>query len=187
MDNFEILNTQFEGLIEIKNKTFSDIRGTFSEVFRKENFNFLNTSFVQENYSISMKNVLRGLHFQNSKPQSKFIRCLTGKIFDVAVDLRKNSTTYLKHYTKILNENESLFLPKGFAHGFISLEDNTIVYYKTDEYYSPEYDYGIIWNDKTLKINWNLKELNITEHALIISEKDKDLPTFEEIKFRINI
>ena len=133
---------------------------------------------IMDNISISKKNVVRGLHFQIKKPQAKFISVLSGKIFDVVVDLRKNSKTFGKTFSIILDsrKNTSLFIPVGFAHGFKSLKDNSIMLYACSEDRYPKYERGLIWNDKDLKIKWPNKKINI------LSKKDKNNISFKNFK-----
>ena len=176
---FEFEKFKIEGLVLVKNKVFEDPRGYFAETYRKNEFfaNGIDVEFVQENESYSEKNVLRGLHFQKKpKEQSKLIRCVEGKILDVAVDLRLDSKTFKMHQCVVLSsENKfQFFIPKGFAHGFIVLSDFAKVVYKTDEYYSPEHDLGILFCDKTLAIDWKFSE------NPIISEKDRNLMSLEK-------
>jgi dTDP-4-dehydrorhamnose 3,5-epimerase len=136
-------------------------------------------NFVQDNQSVSHKYVLRGLHFQNGAySQAKIVRVVQGRILDVIVDLRTNSATFGEHLTLELSNEKSvmLFLPKGIAHGFLALEDNTIFTYKCDEYYHPESEGGIIYNDPDLGIDWGISAPN-----LILSEKDLQLPRFKEL------
>ncbi len=160
---------------------YNDRRGYFSEVYNKKLIKnqIGNIDFVQDNESKSYKGTVRGLHFQ--KPphaQSKLIRCVQGKILDIAVDLRKNSKSFSKVSTNILSEKNKLqlFIPKGFAHGFIVLSDFALVSYKVDNYYNPDYEGGILWNDSNLKIDY---KINIDD--LIISEKDQNLPPLSKI------
>lgn len=173
-----IHKTFIEGLLIIEPKVFGDERGYFFESFNKEKFKNLTgieTDFVQDNQSKSQKNVLRGLHFQ--KPpfaQGKLVRVIQGAVLDVAVDIRKNSPTYGKSFSIELSANNKtiLWIPKGFAHGFVSLEDNTIFTYKCTDYYNPSSEGCIIWNDKNLNIDWKVENP-------IISEKDKMGVSFE--------
>ena len=161
---------------------FGDERGAFFESFNKQQFyaaTGLDVDFVQDNQSISQKGVLRGLHFQNGEfAQAKLVRVIKGSVLDVVVDIRPNSQTFGKHFSMILSEqnNKQLFIPKGFAHGFLVLEDDTIFAYKCDNYYNKASESGIIYNDKTLNIDWQFPE-----KGLIISEKDQILPTFETL------
>ena len=165
-------------VILIEPKIFSDKRGFFFENFKEENF-ILNgiTKLIQDNISHSTLGVIRGLHYQkNPKAQAKLVTAITGKIFDVAVDIRKNSPTYGKWVGEILsNENHrSLYIPEGFAHGFSVLSEKADVIYKVSSEYSQENEGGIIWNDPTINIPWSVKQP-------IISEKDNLLPVLENI------
>lgn len=151
---------------------FSDERGFFMETFTQKFFEESigeKIIFCQENESFSKKNVLRGLHYQISPfAQSKLVRVLSGEILDIAVDLRKNSQTYM-HYVSVILSDENkkqLFIPQGFAHGFLVLSENAKVHYKVDNYYSPKHERGIAWNDKRINIDWGKKE------KFIISAKD---------------
>lgn len=162
----------------IENNPYFDNRGSFKEILRK-NFlqDFINFEFCQFNQVISKKNVLRGLHFQKMPyAQSKLIFVSSGKILDVVVDIRKNSKTYKQYFSKIISEknNYAVFIPKGFAHGYLSLEDNTIVNYLVDEYYNPKNESGIIYNDKTINIDWG-----INNKKIIISKKDQDYKDYK--------
>jgi dTDP-4-dehydrorhamnose 3,5-epimerase len=165
----------------IKLKAFGDNRGVFFETYNKNKLQEfgINNHFCQDNFSYSaFKNTIRGLHFQKEPTvQSKLILPLQGKIFDVIVDLRRDSPEYLKIYTYVLDSREPscVYVPKGFAHGFCTLEDNTCVQYKVDDYYSPLDDGGIIWNDPDLNIEWPL------DGAPVISEKDAKLPNFKDL------
>ena len=168
--------TKFKDLIIIKHNVFFDDRGFFKESYK----NLLNdklfiskNGFCQENIVKSKKNVLRGLHYQTGKyAQSKLITVNHGKILDIAVDLRKKSKTYGKYFSYILSSeiHESLFIPKDFAHGYLTLSSEAVIVYKVDNYYSPEMEKRISYNDKFLNIDWGVSEGN-----LIISKKDKEL------------
>ena len=151
------------------------------ESFNKKNINKLigNINFVQDNESQSTKGVLRGLHFQ--KPpyaQAKLVRCLKGSVLDLALDIRKDSKTYGKFEATILSDEnkKQLFIPKGFAHGFIVLSETAIFSYKVDNYYNPDFECGVLWNDLDLNIDWK-----INNKEVIVSEKDKSLPAFNNI------
>ncbi len=165
-------NAEIEGLVIIETKKFFDERGFFFESFQQEKFDDYigrKTIFVQENESCSIKNVVRGLHFQ--KPpfaQGKLVRVPFGKVLDVVVDIRKNSITYGKTFTIELSQEtgKQLWIPEGFAHGFISLQENSLLSYKCTNYYNKESEDAILWNDKNLKIDWN-------SNNPIISEKDQ--------------
>jgi len=176
-----LIKTKLDGLVVLKPTVFKDNRGYFMESYNQKNINKLvgNVNFVQDNESESSRGVLRGLHFQ--KPpyvQSKLVRCLKGKILDVALDLRNDSKTYGMIETILLSEEnkEQLFIPKGFAHGFVVISESATLSYKVDNYYKPESESGIIWNDPDLNIDWR-----INEKEIIVSEKDKRLPTFNNI------
>lgn len=175
----ELIKTDIEGLIIIRPDVFRDERGYFLESFSQREFenNVSKTVFVQDNESRSGYGVLRGLHFQ--KPpfaQAKLVRVINGKILDIAVDLRHNSTTFGKHVTVELSEDNKLqaFIPRGFAHGFIVLSDYAVCQYKCDNYFAPDYADGIKWDDKQLNIDWLLNKQNI-----ILSEKDKNNPPLD--------
>ena len=167
----QIIKTKFSGLKLYKRKIFKDNRGYFKELFFKKIFK---KKFIFDYYSLSKKNVLRGLHLQLKKPQGKLITVLYGKIFDVALDCRKKSKTFGKFYTIYLSdkENSSLYIPPGFAHGFCSLTKNSLLHYKCTNYRDIKSETGILWNDKDLKIKW-------PNNNLIISAKDKKNNTFK--------
>ena len=174
--------TNIEGLVIIEPKVFGDERGYFLETYNEKEFEeFIGKiSFVQDNESKSAKGVLRGLHFQ--KPpydQAKLVRCIEGEVLDFAVDIRKNSKTYGKHVAVLLSgvNKRQLFVPRGFAHGFLVLSDTATFAYKVDNNYAPEFDAGIRWNDKELNLKWGMEDSEV-----IISEKDAELPFFLEFK-----
>ena len=162
----KIVKTKFKDLFIIKSKVYIDNRGFFREIFKKKLLN--KYKFVFACASSSKKNVLRGLHFQSKFPQGKYLTVLKGEILDIAVDLRINSKTFGKHFKINLSEKngKSIFIPPGFAHGFVGLKkENTIVYFCTN-YRSKYHEDGILWNDSDLKIKWNIKKP-------ILSKKDK--------------
>jgi dTDP-4-dehydrorhamnose 3,5-epimerase len=164
-------------VISITPHLFNDERGYFFENFNHSKFkqNQIDLNFIQENFSKSKKNVIRGLHFQkNPKAQAKLVTVVSGEIFDVAVDLRKNSPTFGKWVSEILSEvnHKSLYVPEGFAHGFCVLSEGATVVYKINQEYSPDHEQGIIWNDPDIGISWPISES-------IISEKDQNLPLFK--------
>ncbi|MFZ3590407.1 dTDP-4-dehydrorhamnose 3,5-epimerase [Bacillus sp. DJP31] len=175
-----IIKTKVEDVVILEPKVFGDHRGYFMESYNKDVFEKLglNLDFIQDNQSLSVPvGTLRGLHFQlNPKAQTKLVRCITGAIYDVAVDIRKGSPTYGAWIGVILSEHNKrqLLVPQGFAHGFCTLVPDTTVAYKVDEYYSPEHDAGIIWNDPTLGIDWPTANP-------ILSDKDAKLPVLAEI------
>jgi dTDP-4-dehydrorhamnose 3,5-epimerase len=166
-----------EGLFEIFPKVFEDSRGYFFECYSQKDFNAagLNINFVQDNQSRSGKGVLRGLHFQKNHPQGKLVRVIQGEVFDVAVDIRPGSASYGKWYAVTLTEKEQnqFYIPPGFAHGFLVLSETCVFTYKCTDFYHPEDEGGIIWNDPAINIKW--PDLG-TEY--ILSEKDKNLPGF---------
>ena len=157
----KIIKTKFKGLLIIKRPTHNDNRGFLKELFEQ---NKIKNKFVFDYFSSSKKNVIRGLHLQLKKPQAKLISVMTGKIFDVVLDCRKGSSTFGKHFTIKISakDNISLYIPEGFAHGFCSLENNTILYYKNSNYRNKKYEAGILWNDKDLKIKWPIKKPTIS-------------------------
>ncbi len=169
---FKKLNLSDVMLVEAK--SFPDDRGYFKEIFKESSFieNEINTRFVQDNFSHSIKGVLRGLHFQkNPKAQAKLVTVFRGEIFDVVVDVRKDSPTYRKWVSEILSEqnHKLLFIPEGFAHGYCVLSDEADIFYKVNQEYSPEHDSGFIWNDPEVAIKWPMDNP-------LISDKDLKLP-----------
>ena len=176
----KISKTFIKDLLVIEPQLFKDERGFFYESYNKKKLDKnIKIVFVQDNESKSIKGVIRGLHFQAPPfEQTKLVRCVSGNILDVAVDLRTNSKTYGKSFSIELSSenNKQLFIPKGFAHGFQVLSKEAIVNYKVDNYYNPDSDSGIIWNDKDLSIDWNL------DIKLIISKKDLKLDLFKNLK-----
>ena len=178
----KFIETKISDLIIIEPTVFGDARGYFLESYNQNKFEEVvgKTSFVQDNESKSSKGVLRGLHFQ--KPpfqQAKLVRCIEGKVLDVAVDIRKNSKTYGKHISVLLSgENKrQLFVPRGFAHGFLVLSDSATFAYKVDNTYAPDHDAGIRWNDKEFNIQWGMEDSEV-----IVSEKDAELPFFSKLE-----
>lgn len=173
-----------EGIIIIEPKVYRDDRGFFMESYSKREFKRLgiDLEFVQDNHSKSKKGVLRGLHFQKKFSQGKLIRVISGSVLDIAVDLRRESETYGRYFKILLSsENKKLiYIPPGFAHGFLTLEDESEIEYKCTNYYAPEYDSGIVWNDISLDIDWELENYNLKLEDLILSEKDRKLQSFEE-------
>ena len=174
----KIYKTKIKGLILIKTSKYFDSRGNFFEAFNQNIYSKvgIKNKFVQDNFSVSKKNVLRGLHYQKNKPQGKLVSVLKGKILDIAVDIRKNSNTFGKYQSFILSDKnfKQIWIPKNFAHGFLSLTSNTIVNYKCTDFYDPKDQNTIIWNDKDLKIRWPVKNP-------IISKKDKDGIFFKDL------
>lgn len=172
--------TEIEGVYIIEPKVFGDNRGYFMETYNEQEFkdNGLDYNFVQDNQSKSKKGVLRGLHFQKTHPQAKLVRVLEGEVFDVAVDLRKGSKTYGKWVGVILSkENKKQFMiPRGFAHGFVVLSDTAVFAYKCDDFYHPEDEGGIMWNDPDVNIEWPYNG------ELLLSEKDKVHPLLKDCR-----
>lgn len=178
-----VKETNLKGCFVIEPKIFGDERGYFFESFNKEKFKDLTgieIEFVQDNEAFSNRGVLRGLHFQKREfAQAKLVRVVKGKVLDVVVDVRPNSKTYGQSFSIILSEEnkKQLFVPRGFAHGYAVLEDNTVFVYKCDNYYYPQAEGGIIYNDSSLNIDWLLNE-----DEVLLSDKDKKLPLLKDLK-----
>ncbi|WMJ89876.1 dTDP-4-dehydrorhamnose 3,5-epimerase [Anaerocolumna sp. MB42-C2] len=181
MGQFNFIKCNIEGLYLIEPKCFGDSRGYFMETYNFQDFEAagLTQVFVQDNQSKSRKGVLRGLHFQKKYPQGKLVRVIKGKVFDVAVDLRSGSKTYGKWYGEILSDENKrqLYVPVGFAHGFLVLSDEAEFAYKCTDFYHPEDEGGIIWNDPDLNITWPIED----DMDITISEKDKKQIRFCEL------
>lgn len=176
----EVIKTDIEGVLILKPKVFGDDRGYFFESFSEKDFNAVvpDVRFVQDNESRSVRNVVRGLHFQKGPhAQSKLIRVVRGKVLDVAVDIRPGSPTFGKHVSVELSEENHLqvFIPKGFAHGFSVLSDEAVFLYKCDEFYALQAEGSIAWNDPDLAINWH-----VDESAAIVSPKDQIAPLLKD-------
>ncbi len=182
---FKFIKTEIEGVYIIEPQIYGDNRGYFCEVYKKSFFdeNGLIYNFVQDNESKSKKGVLRGLHFQKRHPQAKLVRVLDGEVFDVAVDLRKNSPSYGKWVSAILtgDNKKMLLIPKGFAHGFVCISESATFSYKCDDYYHPEDEGGILWNDPDIGIEWPKLE------QIFLSEKDKNNLTLKESKMEFDL
>jgi len=177
----QFIKTNISDVLIIEPQVFGDERGYFFESFNQKAFeeHVGKIDFVQDNESKSSKGVLRGLHFQ--KPpftQAKLLRCIEGKVLDVAVDLRKESPTYKKYVSVVLSgENKKqVFVPKGFAHGFLVLSETATIAYKVDEYYAPDYDSGIAWNDEDIAVDWG-----VCNDDVQLSVKDQELKPFSQI------
>lgn len=183
MSKFKRLNTSIEGLYIIEPTVFGDQRGFFMETWNKKEFEEigLNAEFVQDNHSKSSKGVLRGIHFQTKYSQGKLVRVIKGKVYDVAVDLRESSKTFGKYYAvELSDDNKRMFyIPEEFGHAFLALTEEVEFIYKTTDYYHPEYDAGIVWNDPSLNIEWPLEEYGIEKP--ILSGKDRKLPEFKDV------
>jgi len=168
----KIIKTKFEGLLIIKRPTYYDNRGFLRELFEQKKFK---KKFIFDYFSLSKKNVIRGLHLQYRKPQVKIISVISGRIFDIVLDCRKNSKTFGKYYTMNISskDNVSLYIPEGFAHGFCSLTNNTILHYRNSNYRNKKYEIGILWKDRDLNIKWPVKNP-------LISLRDKRNITFSK-------
>ena len=177
----QITHTPIDGCYELVPRVFEDGRGYFFESFNLRNFQEatdLDIHFVQDNQSFSTKGVLRGLHYQKgASAQAKLVRVLEGEVLDVAVDIRKDSPSYGQVFTTVLSakNNKQLFIPRGCAHGFVTLSKTATFFYKCDNYYDPKAETGIIYNDERFGIDWILPKA-----SLIISEKDLVLPTYSD-------
>ncbi len=177
MGKVKRIETGIDGLYVIEPTVFEDNRGFFMESYNKRDFEEIgiNANFVQDNHSKSVKGVLRGLHFQKEYPQAKLVRAIKGEVYDVAVDLRKDSKTYGKYYGVLLSEEnkKQFFIPRGFAHGFLVISDEAEFLYKTDDFYHPNDEGGIPYNDVKIGIDWPLEKVGGVEN-IIQSEKDKN-------------
>ena len=177
--NFTFTATSIEGVVVVDVKSYGDERGYFMETYKRPDFvaGGIDVDFVQDNQSSSTKGVLRGLHFQIEHPQSKLVRVVKGEVFDVAVDLRKGSPTYGKWEGVVLSaENRrQFFIPRGFAHGFVVLTEEVIFQYKCDNFYAPQCEGALAWDDPALKIDWK-----VPADKIILSEKDKHHERLEE-------
>ena len=180
--NFTFHETSIEGVYVIDVKKYGDNRGYFMETYKEADFKTagLDYNFVQDNQSKSKAGVLRGLHFQKTFPQAKLVRCLEGEVFDVAVDLRKDSPTYGRWEGVVLSaeKGNQFMIPRGFAHGFVVLSETATFAYKCDELYHPEDEGGIMWNDPEIGINWPFKG------EVLLSEKDKVHPSLKDSKIK---
>lgn len=180
---FKFEKLSIEDVILIKPEKYCDERGFFMETYKKSDFikAGIKEDFIQDNFSKSKEKVLRGLHYQ-IKPylQSKLIRCTKGKILDIAVDLRENSKTFKKYIKAVLSEENSniLYVPKGFAHGFLTLSKEAEINYKTSSEFNPLADRGILWSDEDINIDWGI------DFEPILSDKDKNLPKSKEINYK---
>lgn len=172
-----VIPTNLPEVLLLEPKVFGDDRGFFYESFNQQQFldaTGVKANFVQDNHSLSQKNVLRGLHYQIQQPQGKLVRVVSGEVFDVAVDIRRSSPNFGKWAGFILNEKNKLsaWVPAGFAHGFLVLSDTAEFLYKTTDYYAPQYERAILWNDKDIGIDWPLSE------NAILSAKDQNAAHF---------
>jgi len=185
MGNFTFTETKIKDVYIIDVKTYGDHRGYFMETYKESDYleAGLNYRFVQDNQSSSRKGVLRGLHFQKTYPQSKLVRVLKGEVFDVAVDLRKGSETYGQWVGVLLSEenHRQFMIPRGFAHGFVVVSDHAEFAYKCDDFYHPEDEGGILWNDPNIAIEWP----DVGE--IVLSDKDRKNPTLKECKMEFDL
>ena len=172
-----IINTSFKDLRIIAHKNNTDIRGSLRETYNKKIINW--DKFIFEYATISKKNVLRGFHFQYKNQQSKLVTVVKGKILDLVIDLRRKSSTFGKSYSITLSENncKSLYIPRGFAHAYFSIQKMNIIYYKLSDYYNPKFEDGICFNDRDINIKW-------PRTKLIVSKKDKLLGSFQDFKIK---
>ena len=187
--NFTFTDTSIEGVKIVDVKTYGDERGYFMETYKKSDFakGGICCEFVQDNQSASSKGVLRGLHYQIRHSQAKLVRVINGRVFDVCVDLRKGSSTFGKWEGYILSSDNrrQLFIPKGFAHGFLVLSDYAEFCYKCDDYYHPEDEAGLMWNDPVIGIEWpaiNGEDVADPER-LILSDKDRQYPLLKNVNW----
>ncbi len=182
MGKFNFIKTSIDGVIIVEPTAYGDNRGYFMETYQKEDFikGGIAVDFVQDNQSMSTKGVLRGLHFQKQFSQSKLVRCIKGEVFDVAVDLREGSPTFGKWEGVVLSaENKrQFFIPKDFAHGFLVLSDEAEFVYKVDDFYHPNDEGGLMWNDPDIGIDWPISE----DMEINLSDKDKLHPPFKNFK-----
>ena len=180
MGKFKFIKTSIEGVFIIEPTVFGDERGYFMETYHANEFKEagLDMAFVQDNHSKSRKGVLRGLHFQYTEPQGKLVRVIKGEVFDVAVDLRRDSPTYGKWEGVILSEEnkKQFYVPEGFAHGFLVLSDEAEFTYKCTNFYNADDEGGILWNDPDIGIEWPVEDIE----EVILSDKDKRLKTFKD-------
>lgn len=182
MAKFTFNETSIKGVYVIETQVFGDERGYFMETYQKDIFDEagIDVNFVQDNQSRSKKGVLRGLHFQYTQPQGKLVRVIKGEVFDVAVDLRHDSPTYGKWEGVILSEEnkKQFYIPEGFAHGFVVLSDIAEFTYKCTDFYNPDDEGGILWNDPEIGINWPIDDID----EIILSQKDEKWKTLAETK-----
>lgn len=183
MSNFKFTKTKIDGVIILEQKVFGDSRGYFMETYEKRKFaeGGITAEFVQDNQSMSTKVVLRGLHFQKTHPQAKLVRVIKGAVYDVAVDLRKDSPTYGEYVGAVLSDEnkKQFYIPKGFAHGFLVLSDVAEFVYKCDDFYYPSDEGGMMWNDPEIGIEWPLDGIE----EIKLSEKDKKNPGLHSFSF----
>lgn len=179
MGNFNFIKTEIDGMFIIEPTVFGDDRGYFLETYHYDEFKKagIDVTFVQDNQSKSKRGVLRGLHFQTKRPQGKLVRVIRGKVFDVGVDLRKNSSSFGKWVGAILSDENKrqLYIPAEFAHGFLVLSDEAEFVYKCTDFYDPQNEGGIIYNDPDININWPISD----DMEIFLSQKDRALPSLK--------
>lgn len=177
----KIIDRPLEGVLVIEPEVWSDERGYFKEIFQLPRYFGVGVELplVQDNFSKSTKGVLRGLHFQRNKPQGKLVSCLRGAVFDVVVDINQESSTFGKHFAIELSEDNHLqvWIPPGYAHGFCVISSSALVHYKTSDYYDPDDEGGVIWDDPELAISWPVKSPKL-------SPKDRRWPRLGEGNFK---
>ena len=180
MGNFNFIKTKIDGMFIVEPNIFGDERGYFLETYHYDEFKNagIDVTFVQDNQSKSRRGVLRGLHFQTKRPQGKLVRAIKGEVFDVGVDLRKNSSTFGQWVGAILSDQNKrqLYIPAGFAHGFLVLSNEAEFVYKCTDFYDPKNEGGIIYNDPDININWPISD----DMEILLSPKDSTLPSFKE-------
>ena len=181
MGKFKFISTPIDGVFEVEPTVFGDQRGYFLESYNRKDFfeAGITTEFVQDNQSLSRKGTLRGMHFQENYPQAKLVRVLSGEVYDVCVDLRRDSSTFSKwHGVYLSGENKrQFFIPRGFAHGFLVLSETAEFVYKCDEFYYPSDEKGFVWDDFRVAIQWPLGEIG----QPLLSEKDARLPPYDKL------
>ena len=185
MGKFKRIETGIEGLVVIEPTVFGDNRGFFMESYNKKEFQEIGLymEFVQDNHSKSKKGVLRGLHFQTMHSQGKLVRVTKGSVWDVAVDLREGSQTFGKWHGVLLSEENKMmfYIPEGFAHGFVTLENETEFQYKCTDFYYSEYDAGIKWDDPDIDIKWPFDKFGLERSEILLSDKDREQPSFRDV------
>ena len=183
--NFTFTPLEIEDVVLVETRTFDDGRGFFMETYRADDFaaGGIDCTFVQDNQSQSTRGVLRGMHFQIEHPQAKLVRVISGEIFDVAVDIRPESPTYGAWVGAVLSDENrrQLFVPHGFAHGFLVMSPSATVCYKCDDIYHPGDEGGIAWDDPDVAIDWPLEKAGLAKDALILSEKDRRRSSLREL------
>ncbi len=182
MGNFNFIKTEIDGMFIVEPTVFGDDRGYFLETYHYDEFKKagIDAVFVQDNQSKSKRGVLRGLHFQTKRPQGKLVRVIKGEVFDVGVDLRKNSPTFGKWVGAVLSDENKrqLYIPAGFAHGFLVLSDEAEFVYKCTDFYDPQNEGGIIYNDPDININWPISG----DMEILLSQKDRALPSLKSFQ-----